>query len=96
MRPDQPVPLLTDRAFCSFSQLVLLAERGVQALSRVHQRTIVDVMRVPYGAIRASEDFEIQRFRKLPGWKVRMITNTVAWRASMRVMWRSRRESWRA
>ena len=34
--------LVADRAFCSFAHLALLAQRGVHALLRVHQRTIVD------------------------------------------------------
>ena len=34
--------LVGDRAFCSFAHLALLAQRGVDALMRVHQRTIVD------------------------------------------------------
>ena len=34
--------LLGDRAFCSFTQLALLAARGVQAVLRIHQKTIVD------------------------------------------------------
>lgn len=34
--------LVADRAFCSFPHLWLLIERGVQAVLRVHQRTIVD------------------------------------------------------
>ncbi len=34
--------LVADRAFCSFSHLALLTQRGVHALLRIHQRTIVD------------------------------------------------------
>ncbi len=34
--------LVADRAFCSFAHLCLLIERGVDAVLRVHQRTIVD------------------------------------------------------
>jgi hypothetical protein len=34
--------LVGDRAFCSFAHLVLLWQRGVHGLLRVHQRTIVD------------------------------------------------------
>ena len=34
--------LVADRAFCSFAHLCLLVEKGVQAVLRVHQRTIVD------------------------------------------------------
>lgn len=34
--------LVADRAFCSFAHLVLLAQRGVHGLLRIHQRTIVD------------------------------------------------------
>ena len=34
--------LVADRGFCSFAHLVLLAQRGVHGLLRVHQRTIVD------------------------------------------------------
>ena len=34
--------LVADRAFCSFAHLVLLWQRGVHALLRIHQRTIVD------------------------------------------------------
>lgn len=34
--------LIGDRGFCSFAHLCLLAERGVEAVLRVHQRTIVD------------------------------------------------------
>ena len=34
--------LVADRAFCSFVHLVLLAQREVHAVLRIHQRTIVD------------------------------------------------------
>lgn len=34
--------LVGDRAFCSFAHLVLLWQRGVHAVLRIHQRTIVD------------------------------------------------------
>ena len=34
--------LVADREFCSFAHLCLLIERGVEAVLRVHQRTIVD------------------------------------------------------
>lgn len=34
--------LVADRAFCSFAHISLLIERGVEAVLRVHQRTIVD------------------------------------------------------
>ena len=34
--------LMADRAFCSFAHLVLLWQRGVHGLLRIHQRTIVD------------------------------------------------------
>lgn len=34
--------LVADRAFCSFAHLVLLWQRGVHAVLRIHQRTIVD------------------------------------------------------
>ena len=34
--------LVADRAFCSFSHLALLLQRGTHGLLRVHQRTIVD------------------------------------------------------
>jgi len=34
--------LLADRAFCSFAHLCLLAQRGVQAVIRIHHATIVD------------------------------------------------------
>ena len=34
--------LVADRAFCSFAHLCLLIERRVEAVLRVHQRTIVD------------------------------------------------------
>lgn len=34
--------LAGDRAFCSFAHLVLLWQRGVHAVLRIHQRTIVD------------------------------------------------------
>lgn len=34
--------LVADRGFCSFAHLVLLWQRGVHGLLRVHQRTIVD------------------------------------------------------
>ena len=34
--------LVADRAFCSYPHLCLLIERGVEAVLRVHQRTIVD------------------------------------------------------
>jgi hypothetical protein len=34
--------LVADRAFCSFAHLCLLMERGVEAVLRIHQRTIVD------------------------------------------------------
>jgi hypothetical protein len=34
--------LVADRAFCSFAHLVLLAQRAVHGLMRVHHRTIVD------------------------------------------------------
>ena len=34
--------LVADRAFCSFANLVLLGQRGVHGLLRIHQRTIVD------------------------------------------------------
>lgn len=34
--------LLGDRAFCSFAHLALLAARGVEAIFRMHQKTIVD------------------------------------------------------
>ncbi len=34
--------LVADRGFCSYAHLVLLWQRGVQALIRIHQRTIVD------------------------------------------------------
>jgi hypothetical protein len=34
--------LVADRAFCSFAHLVLLWQRGVHALLRIHQCTIVD------------------------------------------------------
>jgi len=35
--------LAADRGFCSFAHLVLLGQRGVHGLLRVHQRTIVDL-----------------------------------------------------
>ena len=34
--------LVADRGFCSFAHLVLLLQRGVHGLLRIHQRTIVD------------------------------------------------------
>lgn len=34
--------LVADRAFCSFAHLVLLAQRQVHGLLRIHQRTLVD------------------------------------------------------
>ena len=34
--------LVADRAFCSYAHLALLLLRGVQALLRIHQQTIVD------------------------------------------------------
>ena len=34
--------LVADRAFCSFSHLCLLIERGVEAVLRIHHLTIVD------------------------------------------------------
>jgi hypothetical protein len=34
--------LVADRGFCSYAHLLLLWQRGVQALVRIHQRTIVD------------------------------------------------------
>ena len=34
--------LVADRAFCSFAHLCLLIERGVDAVLRIHQQTIVD------------------------------------------------------
>jgi hypothetical protein len=34
--------LVADRGFCSFAHLALLWQRGVDALLRIHQRTIVD------------------------------------------------------
>jgi len=34
--------LVADRAFCSYPHLCLLIERGIQAVLRVHQNTIVD------------------------------------------------------
>jgi hypothetical protein len=40
LEPDDV--LLGDRAFCSFVHFALLAARGVQAILRMHQKTIVD------------------------------------------------------
>ena len=34
--------LVADRGFCSYAHLVLLIQRGVHGLLRIHQRTIVD------------------------------------------------------
>jgi hypothetical protein len=34
--------LVADRAFCSFPHLCLLMERGVKAVLRIHNQTIVD------------------------------------------------------
>ena len=34
--------LVADRAFCSYADLCLLLQRGVHAVLRVHQQTIVD------------------------------------------------------
>jgi hypothetical protein len=34
--------LVADRGFCSYAHLALLGQRGVHALLRIHQRTIVD------------------------------------------------------
>ena len=34
--------LVSDRGLCSFAHLVLLAQRGVHGLLRIHQRTIVE------------------------------------------------------